>query len=88
MHFGLIPHCAYCEHFIFCFNVDFATEWGYCDVQNRKSRPSEEEIRKIEEALESGDYEILEYAKQLGLFVPSFETVCEMFSLSDESEFD
>jgi hypothetical protein len=68
--------------------VDLTTEWGYCNVKNAECSPSEDEISRIEEEIESGNYEILEYAKELGLFVPAFETICEQFSLSEESEFD
>ena len=88
MHFGLVPHCAYCGHFIFCFNVDLTTEWGYCNKRIEGCVLSEDKISRIEEEVESGNYEILNYAKELGLFIPSFETICEHFTFSEESEFD
>ena len=62
------PDCNYCEHFETCFQTDFVLEWGYCIL---KKIPPLEELEKIKEMVERGDYRLLlTQAKELGLFVP------------------
>ena len=76
MHDFFSPDCNYCEHFMNCFQTDFVLEWGYCSL---KKIPPQEELERIKEMVEKGDYRILlTQAEELGLFVPA-SIDCDQF---------
>lgn len=77
MHDLASPHCSYCQHFECCFQTDLVVEWGYCSL---KMVPPEEDVERIKEKAEAGDYgELLSRAGELGLFMPTI-TRCEQFA--------
>jgi len=77
MHDLASPHCSYCQHFENSFQTDLVVEWGYCSL---KKIPPPEDLERIREKAESGDYrELLSRAQDLGLFMPTI-TRCADFS--------
>jgi hypothetical protein len=77
MHDLASPHCSYCQHFEQTFQTDLVVEWGYCLL---KKVPPPEELERIKEKAESGDYgELFSRSEDLGLFMPTV-TRCEDFS--------
>ena len=76
MHDIASPHCSYCQHFEHCFQTDLVVEWGYCSL---KRIPPSEEVERIKEKAELGDYSpLLTRAQELGLFMPT-STACDRF---------
>ncbi len=77
MHDLASPHCSYCQHFEQTFQTDLVVEWGYCTL---KKVPPSEELERIKEKVEAGDYrDLLSNWQNLGLFMPTV-TRCEEFS--------
>ncbi|MBN1368132.1 MAG: hypothetical protein JW967_09440 [Dehalococcoidales bacterium] len=74
MHENLPPHCESCGRFTSCLVVDMVMRRGYCNVKVKGKPLSKQQVRDIQNKIQSGNYEVLfDLEKDGVLFMPSFE---------------